>query len=165
MDGEEKMKATAKTSGIGRRRGASKKKSLQTSVLVSVVAFCVTCFVILGLYLNFMSPSQQVQLQVTNKIYEDAPFIHSTRNFLKKRHEHDFEKETPYDADETWGPILRAEVHLFDLALGKFGPSSTKPGGYDGVRAKFCKLKWGLHKNDPPKYPMFRFLVSSFVPS
>ncbi|KAL3781698.1 hypothetical protein HJC23_009916 [Cyclotella cryptica] len=161
MEGEQIMKATTKKSGIGRRRGASQRKSLQTSLLVSVVAFCVTCFVILGVYLSFMSRSRQVQLQVTSKMYEDAPFIDSTRNFLKKRHEHDIEKEIQVDPDETWGPILRAEVHLFDLALGRFGPSSTRPGGYDGVKAKFCKLKWDLHKNDPPKYPMFRFLVSA----
>ena len=174
MNVDETMKTTTKKSGIGRRRGASKKASLQTSLIVALVSFCVTFFVTLGIYLSTMS-SRRDQVRTADKVYEDAPLFDATKQFLKKRHKHardgkrqehraDDQKEIEFDPEDTkFGPILRGEVHLFDLSMGRLSPSSSNPVGYEGVKAKFCKLDWDLHKYNPPKYPMFRFLVSYFV--
>ena len=178
------MKTTTKNSGIGRRRGAKNKKSIQTSLLVALVAFCVTFFVIIGIYLGNYSSRQEIH--ATTEVIKDIPFVDATRNYLKKRHskrdadvlreaaknrlgkakklenraaiEVDREdNETIATKHDKYHPILRAEVHLIDLDLSRL--KSSKSGDYTGAKGKFCKLDWNLHKHNPPKYPMFRFLV------
>jgi len=169
MNEETNMKTTTTKSGIGRRRGAKKKKSLKTSLVVSLVTFCVTFFIIMGVYLARMSSSDQIR--ATSEILKDAPFVEKTAKFLKKRHKQDVgrhghaiddEIETSQSKkDKKLELILRSEVHLIDIQLYNVMPSKTRPGGYVGAKATFCKLDWDLHKNNPPNYPMFRFLVSS----
>jgi hypothetical protein len=168
------MKSTTKKSGIGRRRGASKKQSLQTSLLVSIVAFSVTFLIVIGCYLGHMS--RKTQIDASMEMLKDMPFVDRTKKYLKKRHARDSAdagqtkpKSTRGDVksridqyvnDVKLGPILKSQVHLFDVDLSRLKPSSSSPGGYTGAKALFCKLNWDLHKYDPPKYPMFRFLVS-----
>ena len=166
------MKATTKKSGIGRRRGARKNKSIQTSLIVSLVTFCVTLLVIIGFYLGSLS-SRQNQIRTTTEILKDMPFVDKTKTYLKKRHNRDIETETiEFDEGEfrnkskkaagndKFGPILRSELHLFDINVSKVASSDKRASGYVGVKANFCKLNWDIYKNNPPKYPMFRFLVS-----
>lgn len=93
--------------------------------------------------------------------HERAP----PREHLLRSHEHERAEAkggvaSPQEAEDKWGPILRGEVHLIDIIVKNFDGSSNSVG-YEGVKAQFCKLNWDLHKNDPPSYPMFRFLVSS----
>jgi hypothetical protein len=168
-ENEPTMKATTTKSGIGRRRGAKKKKSLKTSLIVALVAFCVTFFMIMGVYLASMSSRRA---RKTSEILKDMPFVDKTKKMLKHGHRNDddggrikSEAEIQSDVmkllnDEKLGPILRSEVHLFDIDLAQLAPSRTSPGGYVGAKAMFCKLDWDLHKYNPPKYPMFRFVVA-----
>eukprot|EP00956_Cyclotella_meneghiniana_P008223 scaffold10954_cov74-Cyclotella_meneghiniana.AAC.2 len=178
------MKTATKNSGIGRRRGAKNKKSIQTSLLVALVAFCVTFFVIIGIYLsNYSSPQE---IHATTEVLKDIPLVDATRKYLKKKHtkrdvdvlreaainrlgkakkmgnngaaEVDRENnETIATKHDKYYPILRSEVHLIDLDLSRL--TAGKSGKYAGAKGKFCKLDWNLHKYNPPKYPMFRFLV------
>ena len=171
-ENEMTMKATTKKSGIGRRRGARKNKSIQTSLIVSLVTFCVTLLIIIGVLLGSKS-SRQTQIRTTTEILKDMPFVDETKKYLKKRHSRDIEtKAIEFDRgdllsaarkagnDDKFGPILRSELHLFDINVAKFAPSDKRASGYVGVKASFCKLNWDLYKNNPPKYPMFRFLVT-----
>lgn len=168
------MKSTTKKSGIGRRRGASKKQSLQASLLVSLAAFSVTLLIIIGCYLGHMSRKSQVDASM--ELLRDVPLVDRTKKYLKKQHSRDnnsrfggqaksthseIKRRTDeYMKDDKLGPILKSQVHLFDIDLSRLKPSSSSPRGYTGAKALYCKLNWDLHKYDPPKYPMFRFLVA-----
>ena len=128
-------------SGIGRRRGASAAtKTVTTSILVAVV-----CFIIVSALLIILSrevPSVKHNV-VATKIEKEAG-VGSIRKSQKKH-------------DGMLGEIMRADVHLVEIDVSNM--ISTKDG-YAEVKAIFCKLDWDAYKNNPPSFPMFRFLVS-----
>jgi len=56
--------------------------------------------------------------------------------------------------------ILNGSTNLVSISHS-YSLKPTSDGSYRGVTGKFCKLDFALHKNDPSKYPMFRFLLQA----
>ena len=149
--------------GIGRRRGAAAgSKSPKISIIVVVVSFSLTFFVILifGYVISLSSTTQTIQGHDLSKgAPNHVPPIVS--------------EEKADEADELmskefrkWGAIIKADLHL--VAIDAFGMLSLEHAKkknnhgarYQGVKASFCKLDWDQYKKDPPSLPMFKFLVS-----
>mmetsp|Transcript_33824 Transcript_33824/g.60837 ORF Transcript_33824/g.60837 Transcript_33824/m.60837 type:complete len:475 (+) Transcript_33824:135-1559(+) len=149
--------------GIGRRRGAAAgSKSPKISIIVVVVSFSLTFFVILifGYVISLSSTTQTIQGDDLSKGAPHVPPIALV--------------EKADDADELmskefrkWGAIIKADLHL--VAIDAFGMLSLEHAKkknnhgarYQGVKASFCKLDWDQYKSDPPSLPMFKFLVSA----
>jgi len=65
-----------------------------------------------------------------------------------------------HEAEKILDGILDASIHLVGLSKSNKLKYSAD-GSYNGVIAEFCKLDFQLHKDDPSKYPMFRFIVQN----
>jgi len=109
----------------------------------------------------------------------DESDSNDSRDEREREHENEHENEiidpelaAKYRADllDGWGSgrkgdveakldaILNGSIHLVGIEKNSYLKPSAD-GSYGGVVGKFCKLDFSLHKNDPSKYPMFRFLL------
>ena len=163
----------AARSGIGRRRGSSAgKKSPLTSLAVATVSFAISFIIVLIVGFRSFTPSTPSIINGDIRM-KGSHHDHQTRDANLDASEKDNEiDESMSKQFGKWAGILKADLHLVGIkTYGMINASDSKKNakrkrgappvrGYQGVKAIFCRLDWGMYKKDPPSYPMFRMLVS-----
>ncbi|KAL7535514.1 hypothetical protein ACHAXR_008034 [Thalassiosira sp. AJA248-18] len=145
--------------GIGRRRGASAagRKSPKISVIVFVAACSLTLFVFLILRYATTSTMETRRGNGVHSRWRKGDLT-DAQNYLEVAEKADDLDEEVSKQFRKWGAIIRADSQL--VAIQTSGITKNKNGGYQGVKAQFCKIDWEKYKKDPPSLPMFKFLVS-----
>lgn len=72
--------------------------------------------------------------------------LHRAHHGGKEDHIH---VDLEHPVQEELDPLLTAYVHLVDINSDPTQMIDAPGNSYAGVTADFCRLKWGLHKEDP----------------